>query len=288
MNINSLTILGNLTISGSLTVTGSITGSIISSSYALTSSYSNFALISATSTATSSLSSSFASSSISSSYTLTASYSLKPEFGPTLNVGWLNPNITHGNYNGSADSSFLGGAVAGGLFFSPIEITKTCTVTTMSAVIGGNGVQQTSLKVALYTNNPTNNLPGLLLTQSNTPPIVTSSFYVANVSLSTPIQLNKGNVYWVGMAISGSGTRLPYMNTNNPSGSVYNPLLGYRLIGGSGTNAIWVQWCIRSGSISPLPFNFPLTCSQVASTYNTGSGNTFRNQIPFPFLKIIY
>jgi len=301
--ISNLISRDNSIVTGSLTVLGSIDIVIGTASLAQTSSQTQQASTASFTTVNLVQTSSYSQTSVSSSYALTASFVENKSIGVNT-IGWLSPSIFMGQYqtqlskqNGIGVTIPAGQAV-GGVLFSPIEIKKTCTCATMSMAFVGT-VGASSCYVALYTNSP-NNLPEYRIFHGETAKSVSTTIHQNYLVTQSAVTLEKGNVYWVALSLSGSGAVTSILSNIAVSNVyIYNELLGTRLNINDGASIF--NWnlpqisIIRSGSISlnTDTYLLPTTCSQDISQYHIGiSTNTTDNvtRYPFrmPFLKVNY
>jgi hypothetical protein len=287
--VNSLISRETSTITGSLTVLGTIDTIIGTASLAQTSSQTQQTATASFSTVTLVQTSSYAQTSVSSSYALTASFVEDKGIGINT-IGWLSPNVFMGDYNFTAAKNSAAGILSGGTFFSPVEIKKTCTCATMSVAFVGP-LAASSCYIALYTNSP-NNLPEYRIFHGETAKSISTTIYQNYLVTQSAVTLEKGNIYWVALSLSGSNNAVATLAGANTLGNIYNEFLGNRLAIATISNNNPLQLIyIRSGStnLSGSTYTFPETSSQVISNYHTGINDAqARNMLRMPFLKVNY
>jgi len=279
---NQLIAKDNSVISGSLSVSGSILGlNFISASNVVTSSYVLNALTASYTTLTTVSTSSFSTFAVTSSVASTASFALGPVYAPTQGIGYLSPNY----YMGTADT-FVNNATIyyPGVLYSPIVITRTCTVTTMSIVGGNNAAAAITTRAALYSNSTSSFLPQFLLGQASASvPVNSGLIQVIHMPLVTPIVLQANTVYWISFA---SPTNFKIVVGSVSSGhanfSSINPLLGPMY---STRNAQFIgNNLIASGS--SLGATFLATSSQTITDYRAQPNEQY--PVLMPVLKVTY
>jgi hypothetical protein len=279
---NQLISKDNSIISGSLLVSGSILGlNYISASNVLTSSYVLNATTASYTTTISIPTSSYTTFAVTSSISSTASFAQGPIYAPTVGIGYLSPNY----YMGIADT-FTNNATIyyPGVLYSPILITRTCTLTTMSIVGGNNGAAAITIRSAIYSQSTSSFLPQNLLAQASASvPVNSGLIQVANMPLITPITLQAGNIYWVAFA-SPTNWKIVVGSTNSGHAnfSSANPLLGPMY---STVNAQFISNnLIASGS--NLGATFLATSSQNITNYRAQPNQQY--PVLMPVLKVTY
>lgn len=276
---NNFTAKDNSIVSGSLSITEGITGSLhVTASFVYTSSYTINAATASYTTITLADSASYSTNALTSSLSNTASYTLGPNYAPTVGIGYINPNIYIGDFNGfgtAATTAF------GGVLFTPVVINKNCTLTTMS--IAGGGSAGVTASCGIYSNNPTTNLPEYRLTSGTIESISTTCQLIHSKNL-TSINLKADTTYWV--AFSGhTNFRWTFSNIN-VYGMCYNPILGTRISTIAGSQIVHTVSFIRSGS-QAFSLALAATCSQDTGSYFLNAGS-YTNTPVLPVLKVTY
>lgn len=264
---NGLIAKADSIVTGSLTVTGGITGSILSASYAVTSSYTQ-----TTATASyilSSTSSSYSSTSTSASYSLTASFFQSPIWSPTSS-SYANPLWLPGN-PGTATAPALDT-----IYVSPILMNRDVTAATIgiyaAATSAGVGA---SARLGIYYDNG-NMLPGTLLYDAGL--VTTSTTTVGFLEATVNKSLNNKSIYWVALVGSGS-IKTAIAASNN---LFFHPLLGAQATG-TGVRNIAEYSLVSASSYNALPTSLPSTFSSYTIVAYTNT-SVF---IP-PMIKLSY
>lgn len=274
-------------ITGSLNISGSLTSVFGTASYVDTSSYTILAATASYTTILTVPTSSYSLNSISSSFALTSSIAQGPKYLLNPSIGFLNPNIYFGTPGARLN---MVAAEGGGVHYSPIQITRTCTVTTMSGIFSNGGTAGTTMRFAIYSHSTSSFLPEFRLTERSASFTINGAT-VISMSLTSPLQLNSDTIYWI--AVSFGGTQIQPLADNAPGlyaqvgFAVYNNLLYQRYnVGAFPISAAPVAFngspIIKSGSTYGAVFN--PTASQILSDYSPFP----RQPYITPFLKITY
>ena len=295
-------IVNTTVISGSLTVTGGITGSIQSASFAITSSFSTNSL-------TSSLITNIASSSYSIT-TISASFATGSNFvlsDVTRSFTLQKIDAIGGSLTGSTGGMIspfpgpFGWQVLrfnninpiGTIYATPIAIQSTITAQKIGIVsAGGTANNAGKIDIGIYTNTD-RMLPGTLIVSGTiSGSIMTTALALYTSSLSATTVLQKDNIYWLLMSMSGSSGQNFYSTYqwNNLSTTIwsyaaqnklYNPLLGIQI---PNNNATYRQVAYYTTSSITLPSIMPTTTSSYSVlSYGTRlSSSTNGINIPIP------
>jgi len=295
-------------VTGSLIVTSGITASLNTASYAFTASYSDSAL--SASVTTTIASSSYSNNSLSSSYSIqalnvlgsiTASY-LLPQNSTILTNGILPGTASIGGIlypfnamtilNTAQFNAVLN--AQGIIYLTPIAIQSTCIPTKLGVLSNTALANPGRITVGIYTGTD-RMLPDTLITSASITGIgTTRTVYTASVSDS--ITLQKDQIYWLAMVMSGStgATSQNSYATNNFISStawfgftqnrLFNPLLGVQVP----INTIslrQVAYYTTSSVNQLLPTTLPnTTSSYTVLSYNNRStqGGNNAGSVPIP------
>jgi hypothetical protein len=299
---------GSTTVTGSLIVTSGITGSLNTASYAFTASYTTNAL--SASITTTITSASYSTTALSSSYsiqasniigTVTASYLLPQNTTTLSNIilpgtasigGILYPfnsmtilNIAQFNAVTNAQ---------GTIYLTPIAIQSSCVPIKLGVVANTSLANAGRITLGIYSGTD-RMLPDALLTSASILNIGTIRT-VYTGSVSNTITLQKDQIYWLAMVMSGSagGNSQNSYATNNFISStswfgftqnrLFNPLLGVQIP----INTIslrQVAYYTTSSANQLLPTTLPnTTSSYTVLAYNSRStqGGNNAGSVPFP------
>jgi len=267
-------------VSGSLIVTNGIIGNVVSSSYALTSSYSH-----------TSLTSSFVQNVISSSYSdysVSSSLALEAEFVPLTSTNkMVPPNINNSNYISpniifsATQISSPNPVISSSIFVCPFQIKKNCSVEGVGIFCSSSNTGIISM--GLYNNNSINMLPNQLLFQTSSSGGL-GNFTFLQIPINPSYSISEDNIYWIAMWVTSSQYYVVSATTSPLVGSGmfnrnFNPTLGSSIPILS--NSIRNIGCYYTTSLNST---LPLTMSQNTSSYVVLSYNT---QIPImPFIKV--
>lgn len=293
-------------ITGSLTVTSAITGSLTTASYAETSSYTTYALSASLTTNVNTASYSV--------YTETSSYSLQ-----TLNIsGSVTSSILPQQITSIITlpaTASVGGVLfpfnastiytlqlfntpqnaQGIIYLTPIAIQSACTVQKLGVLCNTGTTNPGKISVGIYSGAP-NMLPDTLLTSASISGLTTVR-RVYTSSVSNNIVLQKDEIYWLGMVMSGSigaSSQNSYSTTGYTAGftqwfgftqnKLFNPLLGVYVP--AATVALrQISYYTTSSVDQLLPTILPLSASNYGVlSYNdrTNTGGTPAATSPIP------
>jgi hypothetical protein len=268
-----------LEVTGSLIVTSGITGSSTTASFSVTSSYS---INSATASLTFLIdSSSYSFRSETSSYSYEADYVLNPNYdgwvNPDLGSIGINPNVWY-PINGNS-MIVAAGVITQSIILSPIQIYKNCTINRLISIYSHTNANATS-SFFVYTNSekllPENKIYQTSISGS-TFGAVTGSF-----SPTSSIQLEAGEVYWIGVASQNASSIYAKYFSNvvaNTSGRIYNPILGVAVPNTSS----YIQNITHY--VYPIPGNIdssaPETLSQNTGDYSFLARSTATPVLPY-------
>lgn len=293
-------------ITGSLIVTSGITASLDTASFAFTSSYSTFALSASITTNISSASYS--------NFTETSSYSLQTFYiSGSLSASILPKQIT--SIITQPATASVGGVLfpfnassiytlalfntptnaQGIVYLTPIAIQSSCIVQKLGVLCNTAVVNPGSIRVGIYSNS-SNMLPSTLLTSASLTGLTTIR-RVYTSSVSDNITLQKDEIYWLGMVMSGSAganSQNSYATTGYTSGftqwfgytqnKLFNPLLGvYTPV--STISLRQIAYYTTSSITHLLPTSLSPTASQYGVlSYNdrTTTGGTSAATSPIP------
>jgi hypothetical protein len=297
----------NVIITGSLTVTGEITGSLVSASYAFTSSISQNTVTA--SLITNVTSASYSVTTLSSSYAVgtyvvtndvTTSFAL-PRID-TIGIGQVGLQITsslggmihpfHGPY-GWQVLRFNPINPVGVIYVTPITTPSTITAKQAGVVcFGGTANNSGRIDIGIYSSL-NSMLPGNLLASARiSGSILTTSASLYTASLSSNVVLEKDNIYWLAMVMSGSSGQNFYSTYQWTTiftswisviqNKMYNPLLGIHIPNSEGTYR-HVAYYTTSSTIE-LPNTMPSSASSYSVlSYGTRiSTPTLQSNIPIP------
>lgn len=230
-------------ITGSLIVTAGITGSLVTASYAITASYSlNSLTASLVSNITTASYTNFATSASTATlgsfvpnyvnnYTTTQ---LNPVFNTgSTGIGYISPmmNNTLNTIAASSNRQF------NTIYLTPLYINSNCIVRKIGILSQKNGAGNQSIRLGIYTNS-NSMLPDTNLSDVEIFPLGDNVSRFYETTLSTPINLQTGEIYWLASMLCGSGlggvhnsinyrTAGPAFTVQQLSANkIYNTLLG--------------------------------------------------------------
>ncbi len=303
----------NVVVSGSLIVSN-VTGSLVSASYAISSSYS---INSNTSSFIQSiLTSSYAVTALSSSRsgvsnkTLNNSASLYAQTGvsssswTTLsgNNGYISSNFFHTNgAYGSLANSIQRGTYSSSIYLTPIYINRTGILSRFAVMcnLAVAGTAPGNIRAAVYTNSNTM-LPKSKLfefeSKINLPASINRTFY--EVTTSSGPTLQQGQIYWLAASVEDNVSNFNYTYLtdniaviNLPSSNrIFNPILGSSIpiIENAVRNIGHYRYNLSSTG-SALPNELVQDTSlYIASSYSTNNGGNFGTVHIGPFIRLIY
>jgi len=196
-------------VTGSLTITGGITGSLPTSSFAVTASYSLNSL-------TASLVNSISTASLA-NFATSASFATLGSFVPSYARNYTTTQLNPDNITGSSGIGYLSPMLhstvntqtaqanrqLNTIYLTPLYINSNCTVRkigVLSQRVGANN----NIRLGLYSNSnsmlPETNLSDTVITPLDN----IARFYEA--PLATPINLQAGEIYWIASMLCGGST----------------------------------------------------------------------------------
>jgi hypothetical protein len=267
--------IGNSIVCGSLFTTDNIIGNITTSSYVMSSSFSQTSLTA--SVVLNAVTSSISNFSDSSSISITSSILKNPSYAPTVGIGYIFPNIiiTTGSL---AISRSLG---LDRILFTPFTVEKTCAVSTMGIMFGSTGVEAT-VRLGIYSDSgqtcPQFLIQDLGFMSSSTIPLAYSG-----ITPSTSIILEKRKLYWTAVVGNNNLT----LNICGLSNGLYNQFLGVTPVAGTITQTGFYNISGLTSASNGSNLSLPLTCSQNISTYTLQTGS-IDNLYLGPLVQISY
>jgi hypothetical protein len=289
------------TISGSLIVTIGITGSLQSASYAITASTSQNSL--SASIITNIASSSYSTNALSASYA-TGAYFISNDV--TTSFAFQRITTVGANLTGSTGGMIspfpgpYGWQLArfnninpiGTIYTTPIAIQSTIMAQKIGVMCAGNTANNSGrIDVGIYSSLDTM-LPGILLASASiSGSILTTAMALYTASLSVNTTLQKDNIYWLSMAMSGSSGQNFYMTyqwfstpgfwISVAQNKLYNPLLGIQAPNSDSTYR-QVAYYTTSSVILPATMSSTSASYSVLSYGTKLSASSFGSNIPIP------
>ena len=229
-------------ITGSLIVTAGITGSLVTASYAITASYSlNSLTASLVSNITTASYTNFATSaSIATLGSFVPNYvnnytatQLNPVFNTgSTGIGYISPMMNNMINTVAAYSNRQFNTI----YLTPLYINSNCIVRKIGILAQKNLSGNQSIRLGIYTNSNLM-LPDTNLSDVEIFPLGDNISRFYETTLSTPINLQAGEIYWLASMLCGTGT-IVHTNINYrtvqpqftvqqlSANRIYNQLLG--------------------------------------------------------------